>query len=600
MRRIGFVLGILLLVGAVPRAAPASPPILEVSGIHAGQKGYGLCDFGNGKGVTRFGVEILGVMRDYAPKQDLILARLSGNNLEKSGVIAGMSGSPVYVDDRLVGAVAYGWPFSEEAIAGITPIESMLDIRHVPASAPVPIGAPSPAGARPTAAFLESFERGDFLPAFRALVDRVFPERRDGWAPLPLPLSHSGASDSLFRDTFLSRGAFLDAPSGSRARPAVSSEGGLKPGSSVSTILISGDMTMAATGTVTWVEGSNVLAFGHPFLSMGPVEMPMADSEVIGILPSLYRSFKFASTGRVLGSITQDRSTGILGSFGTEAKMVPVHVSIASENLPVQRFNFRVVRNSMLTPILAATAIDTTLSTLEKSVGERTIVWKSAIRTPGRTIRFDSVFSGMAAKDQAVSAMALLTNYLMANEFHDLAIDGIDVAIEHSDVLKNARITGVVATKDRVRPGETVPLFVSLQDFRGSTRRVALSLPVPAGTPPGPLTVFVGDGISATAFDLSLFPADPRSLEQVLDFLDRLKPANSVNLLAYRAGPGAMVSGEELPALPPSIYSLYSAQSARDGGPSLSQQRVYSSSVEQAIPVTGSVRLTLDVVAKID
>src|SRR5512142_1030085 len=149
--------------------AAASPPILDVSGIHPGQKGYGLCDFGGGGGVKRFGVEILGVMREYAPKQDLILARLTGNNLEKSGVIAGMSGSPVYVDDKLIGAVAYGWPFSEEAIAGITPIASMLDIRHVPASPPVPIGAPAPTGSRQAAAFMSSFETADFLPAFRSL-----------------------------------------------------------------------------------------------------------------------------------------------------------------------------------------------------------------------------------------------------------------------------------------------------------------------------------------------------------------------------------------------------------------------------------------------
>ncbi|HET7453881.1 MAG TPA: SpoIVB peptidase S55 domain-containing protein, partial [Thermoanaerobaculia bacterium] len=129
----GFLLAAVLAAGT----AAASPPILEVSGIHPGQKGYGLCDFGGGAGVQRFGVEILGVMREYAPKQDLILARLTGDNLEKTGVIAGMSGSPVYVEDKLIGAVAYGWPFSEEAIAGITPIASMLDIRHVPANPPV-------------------------------------------------------------------------------------------------------------------------------------------------------------------------------------------------------------------------------------------------------------------------------------------------------------------------------------------------------------------------------------------------------------------------------------------------------------------------------
>jgi hypothetical protein len=552
-------------------------------------------------------------MREYAPKQDLILARLTGDNLEKTGVIAGMSGSPVYIDEKLIGAVAYGWPFSEEAIAGITPIASMLDIRHVPAAAPVPIGAPAPAGSRAQAASLvATLADRDFIPGFRALVERAFPAAAPGMgaSPLPVPLSLSpfAAADSFLSDVF-SRAGFVAVPTGAAtpasgaARPlsaGVPAASPLGPGSSVATILISGDMTMAATGTVTWVDGGNVLAFGHPFLSMGPVEMPMADSEVIGVLPSMYRSFKFASAGKVLGSISQDRSTGILGSFGGSAAMVPVRVSIVSESAPVQTYQFQVVRNAMLTPILAATAIDTTLSTLEKSTGERTLVWKSSIATPGRTIHYDSVFSGLNAKDQAVSAMALLTNYLMANEFHDLAIDGIDVAIEHSDDLKNARITEVEPEKDRVRPGETVMVRVGLQDFRGTARHVMLALPIPADTPPGPLTVFVGDGLSATAFDLSLFPADPRSLDQVLDFLDRLKPANSVNLLAYRNGPGAVVAGRELSALPPSVFSMFSGQGSRDTEVNLSHQRVYSASVAQSIPVTGSARLTLEVIPKVD
>jgi len=608
---------LLFLGAAVLRGgtALASPPILDVAGIHPGQTGYGLCDFGGGGGVKRFGVEILGVMRDYAPKQDLILARLTGNNLEKSGVIAGMSGSPVYIDDKLIGAVAYGWPFSEEAIAGITPIASMLDIRHVPANAPMPIGAPTPAGARAQAESLVSaFSGGDFVGAFRALVSRAFPDAAggSGWSPLAVPLSLApfSSADSILSETFR-RAGFLPAPSGASFSASVSTAPAsapasreaaspLQPGSSVATILISGDMTMAATGTVTWVDGGNVLAFGHPFLSMGPVEMPMADSEVIGVLPSMYRSFKFASTGKVLGSISQDRSTGILGSFGGTAAMVPVSVTIASESAPTQSYRFEVVRNSMLTPILAAMAIDTTLSTLEKSTGERTLVWKSSIATPGRTIHYDSVFSGLNAKDQAVAAMALLTNYLMANEFHDLAIDGINVSIHHSDDLKSARITEVEPERERVRPGETVKVRVGLQDFRGTARHLVLSLPIPPDEPPGPLTVFVGDGLSATAFDLSLFPADPRSLEQVLDFLDRMRPANSVNLLAYRNGPGAVVAGRELAALPPTVFAMFSGSGTRDGDVNLSHQRVYSATVEQSIPVTGSSRLTLEVVPRLD
>ena len=152
----------------------------------------------------------------------------------------------------------------------------------------------------------------------------------------------------------------------------------------------------------------------------------------------------------------------------------------------------------MLTPILAAIAIDNVLTTLEKRSGERTLVWKSAIRTPGRNVRWDSVFSGMAAREEAVASLALLTNYLMANEFHDLTILGVDVEIAHSDRLKGARIVHVEAQKERVHPGDEVPIWVDIADFRGSTRRVVMNLKVADDTPPGPLTAFVGTQCIAT------------------------------------------------------------------------------------------------------
>lgn len=585
-------------------AALAGTPTLSVSEIHAGQKGYGLSDFGEGRGIQKFGVEILGVLKDYAPKQDLILARLSGDHLEETGVIAGMSGSPVYVEDKLVGAVAFGWPFSREPIAGITPIASMLDIRHAPPVPPVPISGEGRSASRMSASQVVSLLGSrDCVDAFRQLIGDAIPASGAGseWKPLPLPVSlPASLSGSSFFSRFFSSRDLLPVPAAAGTASGAGSSENLSPGSSVSTILVSGDMTLAASGTVTWVDGGNVLAFGHPFLSMGPVEMPMASSEVISVLPSLYRSFKFASAGKVLGSITQDRSTGILGSFGKEASMVPVSVSIVSGDLPAQSFHFQVVRNSMLTPILTAMAIDSTLTTLEKSAGERTLVWKSSIATPGRTVHFDSVFTGLQAREQAVSTMALLTNYLMANEFRDLMIDGIDVAIVHSDDLKSARITDVEAERERVKPGEIVAVKVALQDFRGASRLLTIDLPIPPGTPPGPLTIFVGDGVAATAFDLSLFPSDPRSLDEVLDFLDRLKPANTVNLLAYRPSGGAVVGGQELAGLPPSMLTLLASRGAADGAPGLSFDRVYSHSVEQAIPVSGSARLVVNVVPRID
>ena len=592
-----------------PRPAPIQPAaeirateILPIDRIVPGMRGYGISDMGDGRGIQRFDVEIIGVLKRYAPRQDLVLARVSGAGLEKSGIIAGMSGSPIYVQDKLVGALAYGWPFSKDPICGITPIQSMLDIRHAPAGPPVPI-AGSSASAASTAQLMSAFSTGHFREHLDAMLQVLRPTPAESMTPLPLPVSVAGLTPGGLFGRMVEAAGWMAAPSGAAA-PATGKSGAglepLRPGSAVATQLLSGDMDLSATGTVTWVEGKSVLAFGHPFLSMGPVSMPMAEADVLTVLPSIYRSFKFAATGPVLGSITQDRSTGILGTFGSNAPMVPITVRISSNDLAPQTYHFQAVHNPMLTPILTALAIDNVVTTLEKRTGERTLVWKSAIRTPGRTVRWNSVFSGLAAREEAVTSLALLTNYLMANEFHDLTILGVDVEISHSDRLQSARIVHVEAQKERVRPGDEVPVWVDLADFRGSNRRVVMNLKVPEDTPPGTLSVFVGDGSAATAYDLGLLPADPQSLEQVLDFLARVRPPNTLNLLAYRAAPGAVVAGEAMASLPPTVNAILRDRGPGEAStPELSYVRLQSDSIEQPIPVTGSVRLRVEVLPRI-
>jgi SpoIVB peptidase S55 len=603
VRKIARSLALVATLSAASAAMLGRPTdILPASEIAPGMKGYGFSDLGDGKGVQRFEVEIVGLLKSYAPKQDLVLARVTGNTLEKTGIIAGMSGSPIYVDGRLVGALAYGWPFSREPICGITPIQSMLDIRKAPAAPPVPIGG----AATRASAFVSAFRDRAFSAPFDSLVAPLKAQPSSaGPSPLPLPVSLSGslAPGRIFGEVAEAAG-WLVTPSGGSAgspgqgTPAPAPAPRLEPGSAVAAVLLSGDMVLSATGTVTWVDGNSVLAFGHPFLSMGPVDMPMASADVLTVLPSLYRSFKFAASGAVLGSISQDRSTGILGNFGGAPKMVPVTIRMNSDDLPTQTFRFEVVHNSMLTPILLAVAVDNVLTTLEKRAGERTIVWKSSIQTSDRPVRWDSVFSGLSAKDDAVASLAVLTNFLMANEFRDLAIRGVEVDISHSDRLQSARLIHVEAQKERVRPGDTVPVWVDLEDFRGGSRRVVLSAKVPADAPPGPMTLFIGDGNAATAYDLSLFPPDPHSLEQVLEFLGRVRPANTLNLIAYRPAPGAVVNGEALAALPPSRAAILHDRGPGDGTPDLGYVRLQSETLEQPVPLSGSARLTLDVLPR--
>jgi SpoIVB peptidase S55 len=604
-------------IGVLGVAGATATEIFPVRELAAGLRGYTLSDLGDGAGVQRFDVEIVGVLRSYAPKQDLILARIHSEAIAKTGIIAGMSGSPVYVDGKLVGALAYGWPFSREPICGITPIQSMLDIRKAPPSAPVPIGG----AATRAGDFMASFGDRDFA---HALDELIAPLKRDrfhmaaGMSMLPLPVSFSGSlSPGGLFDRMTEAAGWLAAPSGASAPSAVSAGASgtamsapasgatsselerLEPGSAVAAVLLSGDMVLSATGTVTWVDGNSILAFGHPFLSMGPVDMPMARAEVLTVLPSLYRSFKFSSTGARLGSVSQDRSTGILGSFGKPPTMVPVTIKMTSEEVPTQTFQFEVVHNAMLTPILLALATDSVLTTLEKRAGERTIVWKSEIETDDRAVRWDSVFSGLTAREEAVGSLALLTNYLMANEFHDLSVKGVEIDIVHSDRLQSARIVHVEAQRERVRPGDSVPIWIDLEDFRGGPRRVVMTARVPEDAPPGPLTVFVGDGNAATAYDLSLYPPDPHSLDQVLDFLSRMRPPNTLNLLAYRSAPGAVVNGEPLAALPPTRAALLRDRGPGDGTPDLGHLRLQAESIEQPVPLTGSARLHLEVLPRL-
>ncbi|MGH9400079.1 MAG: hypothetical protein ACRD00_06905, partial [Thermoanaerobaculia bacterium] len=519
-----------------------------------------------------------------------------------SGIIAGMSGSPIYVEGKLVGALAYGWPFAREPICGITPIQSMLDIRQAPARAPVPIVAPASSRQSVVAAF----GQGRFLDGFDEILKPFRAAAAPGnMAALPLPVSVSGLSpSSSLLGRIAEAAGWMTAPSGASALPASASGSAgvpadLAPGAAVATVLLSGDMDLAANGTVTWVDGKSLLAFGHPFLSMGPVDMPMARADILTVMPSLYRSFKVAGTGPVLGSISQDRATGIFGTFGARTKMVPITVRMTSNDGAEQVYRFEAVHNPMLTPILAALAIDSVLTTLQKRTGERTLVWKSSIRTNERVVRWDSVFSGLQAREEAVASLALLTNFLMANEFRDLKIEGVDVAIRHDDRLQRTRITHVSAGNEKVRPGETIPIHVDLADFRGATRRVVMNLIVPPDTPPGPLTVFVGDGSSATSYDLSVYPADPHSLEQVLDFLARLRPANSLNLLAYRRAPGAVVAGEALPSLPASVAAILRDRGPGDGAPELGSLRLQAESLDQPVPISGSVRLKIEVQPRI-
>ena len=367
-----------LCLGAVPATAASSAPdeavgvslpagalpTISLSEIQRGQKGYGLSVF-SGTEPQRFNVEVIGIMRNVSPEVSYILARLTGEGLEKSGVAGGMSGSPVFLDGRLAGAVAFSWPFTNEAIAGITPIGSM---RQLSGFRPIPVSPPPPEVK--LSDILTNHLPQDLLTTQFA---RLLPRFVDGAAPA-VQWTATGFGE---KSTGMLRQVLGNVSSGGKAAPGTVPDD-LKPGQAVNVVLVDGDFQLAANGTVTDRYGDQVLAFGHPFLGMGPVSVPMATAEVVTVLSSANSSFKIANTGRIIGAFEQDRKTGIQGRIGVEAPMVPMVVRVKAERS--REYHMRLAALPEFMPLLVGSGVVAGLEAASYTTGSQSLDMTAHLR----------------------------------------------------------------------------------------------------------------------------------------------------------------------------------------------------------------------------
>jgi hypothetical protein len=570
---------LIFLATAMPAHAeePAAGTIAFVD-VMPGMTGHGLTVF-SGSRIEPFEVEIIGKLANIAPRRSVIIARLSGGPLAETGVLQGMSGSPVYLEDgRLVGAVAYSWGFSKEPICGITPIGEMLDLltRSAPpgsraAGAGTPERAPRAAPA--------SIERlayparvGDFLRDRLSGIAGASPAA--GLTPLPIPLGIAlGGRGAAGRELDSWKGAlsslgFSAVPSGSAAaRPAPGSgaassdEAPLEPGDAMGVRLIHGDVEMAAVGTVTWVRGEDFLAMGHNFLMLGPTALPATRAEVFGFLPSLESSFKLATATAPMGTITQDRFGGIAGKLGASPSVVPVKVSIASDRNRSSTFSFEIVDDPLLTPILMHLSFLQIFSTAEKGAGEITLSIRkgSQIRMEGDLIvNLENMYSGEQSELIASATVAYMTYLLMNNPDREARLLGVDLDLEYDDSINTAVIERIWTEREKVSPGETVPLYVSVKPYRGDGFTEVVPLEIPEEAPEGKAILQVGDAItlSRMEFEASGISLQPRDLEQLVFLLNRLRTNNKIYATLIRPDNGLFIAGERLPNLPPSLSTV--------------------------------------------
>jgi SpoIVB peptidase S55 len=607
-----FCLMAILAVVALASDPKTNPNFMPVDQIKPGMKGYGMSVFQGAK-PERFEVEILGTLQGFQnPKQSIIIARLSGPLVERTSVFAGMSGSPVYIDGKLVGAVAYAFPFEKEPIAGIQPIMNMIDVieegrREEPASGkPVSFNtliskaAESSTASVPAPFTAQIGARAATTPQLAPLVGHTI-------VPIATPVTFSGISTTaveMFGEELKKIGIqpIAGVGGGSSLTPMVPfNETTLAPGSSVSVQLVRGDFTIDASGTVTYRDGEQIYAFGHPWFSSGKASWPMAESTVVTVVPNVNNSFKLAAGGNLVGSISQDRSTGVYGQLGEKPRMIPARLTVHTSHNKTEVYNFEMISDSLLTPLLARITIFSAITATERQLGNQTVKLNGRITVNGQPdIMLDNSFSApTGAAMFAVNEVSRPLAILFSSGFDALDVRGLDVEVTCSDNRSGGALSRLWIDKTEVERGENVEVQVFARHDNGSEFVERIPLTIPADAPVGPLVVMVGDGASINQVEMRQPTGDfvPRDLSQLVRTINKMKRNNRLYVKLLRAGTGAIVNNEEMPTLPPSVLATLGSQRTSGGYTPLSIATLSESELPPSkFIISGQQTITINVV----
>ena len=526
---------------AAPSTAPAVTKFFPLGEVKRGMRGVAYTVF-EGVNPEPMQVEILGLLKDaLGPGQDMILARLHGDKPEYTGVVAGMSGSPVYIDGRLVGALSYRiGQFSKEPIAGITPIESMLQVRDEDGTAGMKLAAVS-----------REFEG---QPEMRAIET---------------PLVMGGFSQETverFGDRFRAMGLTPVVGLGGADSAAVQPEP-LVPGSAVSAVLVRGDLSMAGTCTVTYLDPKRLLACGHPITQYGPVDMPMTKATVLASLASPLNAFKIINTTETVGAFTEDRASAIMGRFGVEARMIPVVVEVVpppadkSGLAKTKTLHFEVLDNRQLTPSAMLVSVYQCMQTNNTAAEDLSYRLSGEIEVKGLPpVKMQGLMAQNELNPATINA-ALLVNdrfsKVYGNVLDQPVVTGVRLKVEAIPARMSAVLESARLSRTEVRAGDEIEVEAVVHPYQAEARMVRVKVRVPDDLPTGPMRVVVSDG--ATVDRLTTKPGSERSvgLADTVAALNRLRENDRIYVTLLDHSPQAVLEGESLPGVPLSMANVF-------------------------------------------
>ena len=587
LRRLCFaLLLVLLFAGSRPALGADAPAIFPLSDVKPGMKCVAYTIF-EGDQPEKVDLEVIGVLHNaVGPKLDVILVRLLGEKVQQTGVVAGMSGSPVYSDGKLVGALALKLgTFTREAIGGVTPIEDMIEIEKGPAgsssaSAAIParIGLPQEFAAR------VAMGGGQFLvPIETPLVTSgLFPET----------LARFGKDFSAWGMTAMAGGTAAPSPDDAK----------LKPGDMVGIDLIEGDLSISSGCTVTTVVGDQILACGHPLFGFGSVRMPLSRAHVIMTLSSAQSSTKIMSTGGTIGTLTQDRQTAVMGTLGPGPAMIPVDVTLDTP-AEQKKYHFQVIESPQLTPTLVATAAYNGLVGSPAYGEGMTLQMDGSIALKGHTpVKLEDLF---APTDQTTPVAFYLATEVMAdfariysNPYEPPQIDHVELHVTSLAEKRWAAIDNAWVEHSEVRPGESLKVKVLLRPYRGTPFIQEIPITIPAQVARGPLQLVVSgaDFLNRNVQSLAATSQGQLpGLEELIQLTNRERHNDRVYATLLQATPTMLVEDKELPNVPVSAISVLDQRQNSGNARLLFQSTAGEWSAEMHQVIAGQRMLTITV-----
>lgn len=571
--------------------------VMPFAEVQTGQRGVCITEWSGGERIS-IPVEVVGTLEASQPGRRAILVKLQDGRFADAGVVAGMSGSPVYVDGKLLGAVAFGWNFAREPLAGVTPFEDMQSIpvsTEGPSSPPLSLlgTASTPRNA------LETERQTTATPTnpVSVLVSALRGELElSALTPTPPPLSQpvplvtAGFPQSPWAERLWRPLGLAPVPGGAAAHHEDAEPQG---GDMVAAVLIWGDAVLAAGGTLTARDGNTYYAFGHPLFAAGSVRMPAARARVLAIQTSYALPFKIFNVGQPFGTFLADQPAGMVAVGGKPPTGLPVTVTVASGE-GSQRFSFYLADVPLLKPLLAAFLAVTSLSHNQGPNADLTVdMAVKASFGDGTVLSLRQNTAGADAVARVATFLGALVGVLTNPPFPAPPLVALDVQLSRSPHA-SAAILEAIPQRRKVRPGETLAVGVRLQPYRGQAETRVYSIEIPRGLPAGKLDLIVADGASYADYALRSEKWQAQNFAQLCAQLSRLEPSSHLVVALEIREAGLSLPGGLLPALPPSLSASYASALSQGNVERLTTHLLTSRRWPFPWPLAGGIRVSLD------